>query len=217
MLFNFYGGCSFHKNSTKHLKNIFTLFAMNWFSNSKKSDPQSDELLLQRYLETGDLVFLGQLYQAHSSMVYYVCQRYLQDSELSKDAVMQIFEELVSKVAKQEIRSFGSWLYVLSRNYCLMQLRSGKKIQYVSYDEVVEFPKDLHQGDHEDKERQLTSLEKCIEKLPEKQKESINLFFLREKCYKEIVDFTGYSLNDVKSYIQNGKRNLKICMDKNRE
>lgn len=187
---------------------------MNLFSNSKKTDPLSDEQLLKRYRETEDLAVLGELFQAHSSMVYYVCQRYLQDSERSKDAVMQIFEELIIKVNKQEINKFASWLYVLSRNYCLMQLRSGKKMQYVSFDDVVEFPAVLHQGDDEDKERTLTALELCVEKLPEKQKQSISLFFLNEKCYKEIVDFTGYSLNDVKSYIQNGKRNLKICMDK---
>lgn len=189
---------------------------MNLFRNSQKSDPTKDEQLLRQYRETEDLAVLGELFQAHSSMVYYVCQRYLQDAELSKDAVMQIFEELIVKVNKQEIGKFGSWLYVLSRNHCLMQLRAGKKMQQVSFDNVVEFPEVLHQDDDSTKERSLTALEQCVEKLPEKQKQSIDLFFLKEKCYKEIVEFTGYSLNDVKSYIQNGKRNLKICMDKNR-
>jgi len=189
---------------------------MNWFKSSKEADPVNDEVLLKRYRETEDLAVLGQLFQSHASMIYYVCYRYLQDSELSKDAVMQIFEELIIKVNKQEINKFGSWLYVLSRNYCLMQIRAGKKMQYVSFDDVVEFPADLHQDEQDNKERVLTALELCIGKLPEKQQQSINLFFLKEKCYKEIVDFTGYSLNDVKSFIQNGKRNLKICMDKNR-
>jgi len=190
---------------------------MNWFNHTKQPDPVTDELLLKRYRETEDLAVLGKLFQAHAPMVYYVCKRYLQDPEQSKDAVMQIFEELIVKVNKQEINKFGSWLYVLSRNYCLMQLRAGKKMQYVSFDDVMEFPSDLHQEDQGKQERVLTALEVCIEKLPEKQQQSIDLFFLKEKCYKEIVEFTGYSLNDVKSYIQNGKRNLKICLDKNRE
>ena len=190
---------------------------MNWFSNAKKSDPVEEESLLKRYQETDDLALLAQLFESHSSMVYYVCLRYLQDSEVSKDAVMQIFEELITKVKKQEIKNFGSWLYVLSRNYCLMQLRSGKKMQYVPFEDFVESPDFQHQDDPESKERKLTALELCLEKLPERQKQTINLFFLQEKCYKDIVDNTGYSLNDVKSYIQNGKRNLKICMDKNRE
>jgi len=190
---------------------------MKLFGTAHKSDTLTDELLLKQYLDTGDLTFLGELYQSHSAMVYYVCLKYLQDSELSKDAVMQIFEELIVKVKKHEIRNFGSWLHIVSRNYCLMQLRSGKKMQQVSFDDVVEFPVDLHQEDANNKERQLTALEWCVEQLPDRQKQSIDLFFLKEKCYKEIVDDTGYSLNDVKSYIQNGKRNLKICMDKNRD
>ncbi|RAJ29203.1 RNA polymerase sigma factor [Pedobacter cryoconitis] len=189
---------------------------MNWFKNSSKSDPVEDAELLKRYLKTGDLSALGELFDGHSTMVYYVCLKYLQDSEKSKDAVMGIFEELIVKVKKQEIRQFASWLYVLSRNYCLMQLRSKKHVQYVDFESIVEFTPLMHQDEQENKEGKLTQLELCLEKLPEKQKRSVDLFFLREKCYKEIVDFTGYRLNDVKSYIQNGKRNLKICMDKNR-
>jgi RNA polymerase sigma factor (sigma-70 family) len=189
---------------------------MNWFNNSKKSDPANDEVLLKRYRESGDMAVLAELFQSYASMVYYVCFRYLQDGEQSKDAVMQIFEELISKVNKQEIKQFSSWLYVLSRNYCLMQLRSAKKMEYVVIDDFMELPIDLHQ-DSETKEKQLTALELCMEKLPAAQKQSIDLFFMNEKCYKEITEITGYTLNDVKSYIQNGKRNLKICMEKNGE
>lgn len=189
---------------------------MNWFKHSIKKVPEDDDTLLKRYRATGDLEVLGQLFERHAEMVYYVCFRYFQDSERSKDAVMQIFEELVIKVNKQEINRFVTWLYVLSRNYCLMQLRSGKKMQEVSLDEFVEFPLNKHPEEPEEKERTLLALEGCIEKLPEQQKKSVDLFFLKEKCYKEIVDITGYSLKAVKSYIQNGKRNLKNCMEKHR-
>ncbi|MGJ1431951.1 RNA polymerase sigma factor [Sphingobacterium spiritivorum] len=186
---------------------------MNYSAPSYPTEP-SDEQLLLLYRDTGDLNYLGKLYQSHSEMVYFVCLRYLQDSERSKDAVMNIFEELISKVNKQEIHSFGKWLYVLSRNHCLMQLRSAKNKQQISIDEFVEFPGSLHpDDDHEDKEQKLTSLEHCLEKLPEKQKKSIDLFFLNEKCYNEVSEITGYSLKEVKSYIQNGKRNLKNCME----
>ncbi len=189
---------------------------MNWFNKSKKSDPENDEVLLKRYRQSGDLAVLAELFQGYTSMVYYICLRYLQDGDLSKDAVMQIFEELINKVNRQEINQFSSWLYVLSRNYCLMQLRSAKKMTYTTIDEFMELPIVLHQG-NENKEQQLTVMELCMEKLPLAQKQSIDLFFLNEKCYKEITDLTGYSLNEVKSYIQNGKRNLKICMEKNSE
>lgn len=177
-------------------------------------EPGSDAALLKRYGETGDLAVLGELFQRHAEMAYYVCYRYLQDAEDAKDAVMHIFEELTVKVNKQEIREFGSWLYVLSRNHCLMRLRASKNRQHVSMDEFVEFPASAHQDvDPEEKERELSALEACVEKLPEKQKRSIDLFFLQEKCYKEVAAITGYGMKEVKSYIQNGKRNLKICME----
>lgn len=98
-----------------------------------------------------------------------------------------------------------------------MQLRSEKKMQFTNFDDFVEFPLSMHQESHEEKEQNLIALEKCMDKLPDRQKQSIDLFFLNDKCYKEIVELTGFNLNDVKSYIQNGKRNLKICMEKNRE
>ncbi|SFC62415.1 RNA polymerase sigma-70 factor, ECF subfamily [Parapedobacter composti] len=191
---------------------------MKWFSKSPAATGSSDEQLLARYRQTGELDVLAELFGAHAEMVYYVCLRYLQDNERSKDAVMQVFEELVTKVNKQEIRNFGSWLYVLTRNHCLMQLRAANRAREVSINEFVDFPAAVHPGNGaEEKEQQLNALERCLEKLPEKQKRSIDLFFLNEKCYKEVAEITGYSLNEVKSYIQNGKRNLKICMEAKHE
>ena len=107
---------------------------------------------------------LGELFQVHAEMVYYVCMRYLNASERSKDAVMRIFEELIHK---QEIQRFGSWLYVLSRSHCLMQLRAGKNRQHVPMDEFVEFPLAMHPDiDAREKERQLVALERCMERVP---------------------------------------------------
>lgn len=178
----------------------------------------TDENLLANYRANDDLIYLGELYQRHSEMVYYVCLRYFQDSENSKDAVMQIFEELIRKVNKQEINDFPRWLYVVAKNFCLMQLRSKKNISTTSLDEFVKFPYDLHPSENsEEKEEQLTAMEQCLDKLPEKQKASIDLFFLQEKCYQDISMETGYSMKEVKSFIQNGKRNLKICMEKQDE
>jgi len=160
------------------------------------------------------LAVLGRLYERYMPLVYGVCLKYLKDEELAKDAVMGIFEELVDKVKKHEIAVFRSWLYVLGRNYCLMQLRAGKKMEIVSLDEVMEFAPLLHPDDN-NKEETLKALERCIDKLAGAQKQSIDLFYLKEKCYKEIADVTGFTLNEVKSYIQNGKRNLKICLERN--
>ncbi|MBW4890685.1 sigma-70 family RNA polymerase sigma factor [Mucilaginibacter sp. HMF5004] len=189
---------------------------MNWFTNAKKPTTDEDDTLLKRYRESGDMAVLAELFKRYSSMVYYVCLRYLTDADKSKDATMQIFEELIEKINKHDIKQFSSWLYVLSRNHCLMQLRADKKMPSSPIDGFMELPAELHQ-DAEHKEKQLTALERCIEKLPQGQKQSIDLFFINEKCYKEITVITGYTLNEVKSYIQNGKRNLKICIEKNSE
>ena len=181
---------------------------------SSKMDSTREQDLLHQYQETADLQVLGELYQRHTEMVYYVCLRYFQDPERSKDAVMNIFEELIYKVNKQEIKDFPRWLYVLSKNHCLIYLRSQKNKSQISLDEFVKFPEALHQYEEQDeKELQLAAMESCLEKLPERQQQSVRLFFLEEKCYKEISDSTGYSLNEVKSYIQNGKRNLRNCME----
>ncbi|RZA01872.1 MAG: sigma-70 family RNA polymerase sigma factor [Sphingobacteriaceae bacterium] len=187
---------------------------MNFIKSTKPTADIADEKLLHEYQATGDLTVLGALYEKYMHLVYGVCLKYLQDEDQSKDAVMQIFEELIVKANKFEIKYFKSWLYTLSRNFCLMQLRAGKKMQTEELDDLMELAEDMHPDNKED---DLAALERCKQKLPEAQKVSIQLFYIDEKCYKEIADDTGYSMNEVKSYIQNGKRNLKICLEKTRE
>src|SRR5690606_38155998 len=115
-----------------------------------------------------------------------------------------------------EVSNFKSWLYTLARNYCLMNLRSSHKHEFVNIDDYgVDNTPFLHQEDSDVKENQLNRMEKCMEVLPEEQRISIDLFYLQQKCYKDISEATGFDMNKVKSYIQNGKRNLKICMEKN--
>ncbi|WP_345949431.1 sigma-70 family RNA polymerase sigma factor [Mucilaginibacter sp. PAMB04274] len=190
---------------------------MSWFSKKHKPDEAGDDALLQRYRQTGDLAVLGQLYEQYMPLVYGVCLKYLQDEEQSKDAVMQIFEELIVKASRHEVKQFRSWLYVLSRNFCLMQLRAHKKAETLSIEELVEFPFVSHPDDTGAGEENLQQLERCMQKLTPQQQKSIDLFYIKEKCYKEVAELTGYSLNEVKSYIQNGKRNLKICLENNSE
>jgi len=189
---------------------------MNFFNRTIKPDEAGDEALLNDYRESGKLAVLGKLYEKYVSLIYGVCLKYLKNDEQAKDAVMGIFEELVTKARQHDVKQFRAWVYVLARNYCLMQLRSGKKMEVVTYDDVMENDLILHH-DKKYSEEYLKILERCMEKLPAKQKESVNLFYLQEKCYKEVADATGYTLNDIKSYIQNGKRNLKICIEKHSE
>lgn len=188
---------------------------MKLIKHTENSVALSDTDLTLRYQTSGDLAHLGQLYNRYMHLVYGVCLNYLKDEEASKDAVMHIFEELVVKLRVHAVQNFKSWLYVLTRNHCLMLLRKQSKTVSVSLDDnLMESAEVLHLDIDDAKEKQLTVMEKCMEKLPEEQRKSVDLFYLQEKCYKEVAEITGYDMLKVKSYIQNGKRNLKICIEK---
>lgn len=177
-----------------------------------------EQALLTNYRQSGDLEALGTLYEKYMPLVYGVCLKYLKDNEKSKDAVMQIFEQLITKLRVHEVTNFKSWLYTLSRNYCLMAIRSEGKHDLVSIDEpLMEKDAFVHLDIDELRENQLVAMEKCIEQLPEEQKKCINLFYLEQRSYREVADLTGFDSNKVKSCIQNGKRNLKICIEKTGE
>ena len=176
----------------------------------------SDTELIEYYKRSGDLAVLGELYQRYMSLVFGACLKYLKNRDESRDAVMQIFEKLVQSLKDHEVTHFKSWLYVLTRNHCLMQLRAqkGKIFEEISSG-LMEKGLPQHLESEPPLEDNLHKLEKCIETLGGEQKQCIKLFFLQEKCYKDITVETGYDLNQVKSYIQNGKRNLKLCMERN--
>ncbi|TDQ09312.1 RNA polymerase sigma factor [Pedobacter metabolipauper] len=189
---------------------------MKFIKNNAKIQEQDDAALITGYKATGDLEVLGVLYNKYMHLVFGVCLNYLKDEEQSKDAVMQIFEELVLKLKVHEVKNFKSWLHVLSRNYCLTILRKNSKYKTISLeDSFVENTDFVHLDMDDTKETKLTVMEKCMETLSEEQRISVDLFYLQEKCYKEVSDLTGYDMLKVKSSIQNGKRNLKICIEKN--
>jgi len=191
---------------------------MSFFRKPVRPDDTADEELVASYRVNADISVLGKLYERHMPLVFGLCLKYLKDEEIARDAVMAIFEELVIKVKQHEVKQFRSWLYVLSRNHCLMQLRNDKKLPTVGLDEFMEFNPVLHPEDNStDKEAELQALERCMGKLMPAQKQSVRLFYLEEMCYKDIAAQTGFTLNEVKSYIQNGKRNLRLCLEKNGE
>jgi RNA polymerase sigma factor (sigma-70 family) len=179
------------------------------------SSPDPDSELLLRYRESGDLALLGELYQRYMDLVYGVCLKYLPEPEDAKDAVLNIFEELVTKLRRHEVENFKSWLYGLSKNHCLMRLRSEKRMEGVKMDpSLVQSPENWHLNGELDKEESFRQLEYCLGQLLTSQRRVIELFYLEGKCYNQIVEQTGMDWNRVRSTIQNGRRNLKICMDK---
>lgn len=178
-------------------------------------DPLTDTELVSLYKKTSDLKVLGQLYQRYMDLVYGVCLKYLKESEGAKDAVMNIFEELIVKLKKHEVENFKSWLYQVAKNHCLMQLRTPRNLK------TIELPEALMQSDanvHLDgvleKEENFQRLEYCLTTLSEDQRRAVQLFYIEGKCYNEIVEQMGQEWSQVRSFIQNGRRNLKICMEK---
>jgi RNA polymerase sigma factor (sigma-70 family) len=174
-----------------------------------------DEELLSAYKLHRQQEVLAELFMRYHDMLYGVCVKYLKDQDAAQDAVMNIYEELVKKLHNHEVENFRSWVYVLAKNHCLMDLRKQKKMPTTEFQ-----PEFMQSGDFshldtalEEKEERLNSLEGCIEQLNEEQKHSIKLFYLEQKCYNEIVEITGLDWNKVRSLIQNGRRNLKICME----
>jgi RNA polymerase sigma factor (sigma-70 family) len=174
----------------------------------------SDSDLVSAYKRSADLKILGELFQRYMELVYGVCLKYLKHPENAQDSVIAIFEELVVKLQKHEVDNFKSWLYTLAKNHCLMGLRSEKKQPFVDFDvELMQSEENVHLNGELEKEENFKKLDYCLGQLQEEQRKVIELFYLQGKCYNEIAGTTGIEWNKVRSFIQNGRRNLKICMD----
>lgn len=181
-----------------------------------KYKDHSDSQLINNFLETGDNVFVGELYKRYGHLVLGLCIKYLKDKDEAEDAVMTIFGQLLNDLKKHKVEYFKSWLYTYSKNYCLMQLRKKqnqlKKELDVKENEI--FLMDYNNIEHlNEKEQQISLMQTALNELNKEQKECLELFYLSNKSYTEIVTITGYNNNEVKSHIQNGKRNLKIKME----
>lgn len=188
---------------------------------SGKHPDKSDEELLGKFKNSGNLDLLGELYSRYMHLVYGVSLKYLGDRDDAQDAVMHIFEKLITDLPRHEVQNFKSWLYVLTKNHCLMEIRSRKSADsrlegLKTEQEFMESEVELHLIDREDNSME-SSLEKalmdCIEQLKTEQKQCIEMFYYQKLCYQEIADSLKMEAKTVKSYLQNGKRNLKTCLE----
>ncbi len=185
---------------------------------SGKHPESTDEELLRLFNRNGNLDTLGALYSRYMHLVYGVSLKYLGNREDAKDVVMQIFEKLITDLPGQEVRNFKSWLYVLTKNHCLMQIRSRKSADgrlegYKIEQEFMESEQEMHPIDREEQVVEI-ALKLCIEQLKAEQKQCIELFYYQKLCYQEIAKKLNITEKKVKSFLQNGKRNLKICLER---
>lgn len=199
----------------KRCESIFLLiFKTLAFFKKIAPTPATDEDLVGHFWSTGELSALGNLYSRYMEMLYGICLNYLKNPDEAQDAVMAIFEELITKLRQHEVSNFKSWLYTLAKNHCLMKLRSGKKMQTTNFsEEFMQSAEDGHLENVLNREEHFQQLEDCMDLLAEGQRTAIEAFYLRGKCYNEICAETGLEWKQVRSAIQNGRRNLKICME----
>ncbi len=173
----------------------------------------TDAELLEKFYSEHDTKWLGIVLQRYTFLLLGVCMKYLKNEEAAKDAVQQIFLKAILELGKYKVDYLKSWLYMVAKNHCLMQLRN--KHTTVPVDEqpmLMEEKDDFY--DQTNKEIALDLLELALNELTLEQKTCVKLFYLEKQSYHEITGITGYSLLQVKSFIQNGKRNLKILVEK---
>jgi RNA polymerase sigma factor (sigma-70 family) len=176
----------------------------------------TDQQLLERFYVTRDNQFLGVLLQRYTLLLLGVCMKYLKNEDEARDSVQQVFLKAITELHKYRVEYFKSWIYMVAKNHCLMKLRDrhGRVSTDIREQMAVTPAEDEGIRPHLEKDRQLELMNESLQELNNDQKTCVTLFYLHKKSYQEIAEQTGYTLMQVKSYIQNGKRNLKILMER---
>jgi RNA polymerase sigma factor (sigma-70 family) len=175
----------------------------------------SDQQLLDNFREDRNSKWIGILLERYTLLLFGVCLKYLKNEEEAKDAVQQIFYKVILEIEKYQIHYFKSWIYMVAKNHCLMNLR--KKQDRVSIDIVEKMiieNKASEQTALQDGDISSETIHEALQELRKEQKQCITLFYLEKRSYHEVADRTGFTLLQVKSHIQNGKRNLKMILEK---
>ena len=175
-----------------------------------------DRELLDRYYADGDNGWLGILLERYTLMLLGVCMKYMKQEEEAKDCVQQVFVKVITELPKYKVDYFSSWIYAIARNHCLMRLRDRHGHSPAALTENMLFSWDEDDGKqlHLQKDQRLELMSEALEELGKEQKLCVISFYLEKRSYQEIADGTGLTLMQVKSHIQNGKRNLKGLMEK---
>lgn len=180
----------------------------------KRQEQTPDQALIQAFKEKGDLQIFAVLFERYVELLYGVCLKYLKNEAEAEEMVMALFEIVADKVLHHKIDQFKNWLYVVTKNQCLQHLRKKSNIIFEQLPEAsMQFVDEWHPF-NQDMEILEGFLEPCLNLLPDKQRLCLELFYLNDHSYKEIAEQQGETVDKIRSYIQNGKRNLKICIEK---
>ena len=177
----------------------------------------SDEEIISLYKEKQWNSCIDELYQRYSHMVFGVCLKYVKQTENAEDLTLSLFASLTEKLLQHQVQHFKSWLYVSARNSSLMFLRANKMNQELKQDDLLYDDSDQRLDEKLEKDELIESLIMVFEELKQEQRICVQLFYLQKKSYEEVAKITNYSMKEVKSHLQNGRRNLKILLDKRKE
>ena len=176
----------------------------------------SDQQLLENFYEDKDKQWLGILLQRYTLLLLGVCMKYLKNEEEAKDSVQQVFLKAITELQKYRVNYFKSWIYMVAKNHCLMKLRDKQGRLTVEINEklVTAHEEEFDKQKLLEDEKTMELLTASLKELNPEQQQCVTLFYLQKKSYQEISNSTGFSMMQVKSYIQNGKRNLKLLIEK---
>lgn len=177
----------------------------------------SDEEIISLYKEKQWTGCIDELYQRYSHMVFGVCMKYVKQIENAEDLTLSLFTSLTEKLMKHQVQHFKSWLYVSARNSSLMFLRANKMSQELNDDDIMYDDGDQRLDEKLEQDELIESLIMLFEELKQEQRICIQLFYLQKKSYEEVANITSYSMKEVKSHLQNGRRNLKLLLEKRKE
>lgn len=184
--------------------------------NRKQYDHISEQELLESFYSDRNNEWLGILLQRYTLLLFGVCMKYLKNEEEARDTVQQIFLKVITELQRYKVEYFKSWLYMVAKNHCLMKIRATQGKRETELKEEITGP--AEDGDHissiREKDVTLNLMNESLEELNKEQKDCVTLFYLEKRSYQEIADSTGLSMMQVKSHIQNGKRNLRIILEK---
>lgn len=182
---------------------------------SRDTQQKSDEQLIALYQQSGDNQWLGLLLERHTLLLLGIALKYLKDKAQAQDAVQQVFVKTITHFPQEPIQNFKGWLYILMRNHCFGILRSNSHY-FASEDALTSLaaPDEKSREELISDELMRQNMHQAIGSLSSEQQMCIRLFYIEERSYKEIMEQTNFSFEQVKSYVQNGKRNLKIALQK---
>lgn len=174
----------------------------------------SDDELLNNFYRDKDNHWLGVLFERYTLLLFGVSMKYLRNEEEAKDAVQQVFLKAITELHKYEVQYFKSWLYMIARNHCLMRLRHKSGNVNIEGQNIIDDTDPQEIQKHTEKDKRLDLMNDSLSELSAEQKQCVTLFYLDKKSYQQIADETGFTVMQVKSYIQNGKRNLRNLLEK---